>query len=100
MPPVPRPLHRYQKAPGSSVVCTWCVQIRPSAPLPGSARFLSDAMNDFFQAFCLSLGVFVVCGVSLWMARSTVVGAPAAVVGRKPLAMPEEEGSGGDWREG
>jgi hypothetical protein len=34
------------------------------------------------------------------MARSTVVGAPAAVVGMKPLAMPEEEGSGGDWREG
>jgi hypothetical protein len=38
------------------------------------------------------LVVMGMCGMGLWMARSTVVGAIAAVVGRKKLGMAEEEG--------
>ncbi|KAA8912324.1 hypothetical protein FN846DRAFT_324558 [Sphaerosporella brunnea] len=99
------PVKLGREEPETSYLRAICPYVAPTGYVAKAREVVFGASQPTkAQKVCSEIGgaegsgtvlVFLVivgmCGVFLWMARSTVVGAVAAVVGRKRLGLPEED---------
>jgi hypothetical protein len=100
------PVTLSREDPQTSYLRAICPHIAPSGYVAKAKNAVfGTPQNTTAQRVCAEVGgaegggevlVFLIvmgmCGMALWMAKSTILGALAAVVGRKKLGMPEEEG--------